>query len=402
MKRKRILTLISAVCVQLCVGIIYIWSIFRVPVMEYFGWDSTQASLTFSIMLPLNMLGVLVGGILCDRRGIRPVVLTGAAFAVSGLYLTSLVSSANAALLYVFYAGLCGFGGGLVYASAIASVNQWWTRHKGFAVGLTIGAYGCSTVVFGAWVNRMLSSHLGVQGTFRTLSLIFLLVFAASVWMLRNAPDGVGLARSEAPDQAVVGQKQYTPQKVLATPVYYLLVICLVCLTAPYLMLNTTMKSFAVARGLTAEMAVVTVMTTGIASAAGRIISAWMTDKTSVQTVLIMLFCLALTATGVLFYASGIWFIAAIALVAFAYGGCAAITPLLAISFFGTKYMSSIMGLLIISAIIAGMAHPAIAAKISVDGLPSATTFIVMESIVLGGLILFQILILTQNRTRNR
>ena len=393
LKQGRIFTLTSAILVQLCVGIIYIWSIFRVPVMDYLGWNNMQASLIFSIMIPMNMIGVLVGGILCDRIGIRIVVFSGGILAVSGLLLTSFVTAANGTLLYVFYSGMCGFGGGLAYASAVASVNQWWAQHKGLVVGLTIGAYGCSTVVFGAWVNYMLHSSLGVLGTFRTLAIAFLFVFGIAGWMVRNAPENPTSKSGEMPDQAVNKQKQYTPREVLSTPDYYLLVMSMVCVTAPYLMLNTTIKSFGMVRGLTADMAVVTVMITGIASALGRIVSAWMTDKTSVKTVLTALFCLTLVAMGALAFVGGVWFIVAIALVTFAYGGCAAISPILAISFFGTKYMSSNMGLLLVSAIIAGTVFPSIAARIGVDGLPSNTTFIVAVSIVLTGLVVFRVLI---------
>ena len=392
-KTGKALTLISAVAVMLCVGIIYIWSIFRVPVMEFLGWNDTQASLTFSIMLPLNMIGVMVGGIVCDRREIRIVFLTGVIFAVSGLYLASFVTAGNSALLYVFYAGLCGFGGGLAYASAVACVNQWWTEHKGLAVGLTIGAYGCSTVVFGAWVNQMLTSQLGVSGTFKALSLVFLVVFGLAGWMIRSAPKGSDASSEETANPTDSGGKQFTPKEVLTTPDYYLLVITLVCVTAPYLMLNTTIKSFGIARGLSADIAVVTVMTTGIASAAGRIVSAWMTDKTSVRTVLTGLFCLTLAAMGVLSVAKGILFIVAIALVTFAYGGCAAISPFLAISFFGTKYMSSNLGLLVVSAILAGTIHPIIAARIGINGLPSNATFAVAEGIVIVGLFLLRALV---------
>ena len=392
-KTGKIFALVSAVAVMLCVGIIYIWSIFRVPVMNAMGWNNTQASLTFSIMLPLNMIGVLVGGIVCDRRGIRFVFRIGAALAVSGLYLASFVTAENSVLLYVFYAGLCGLGGGFAYVSAVACVNQWWTEHKGFAVGLTIGAYGCSTVVFSAWVNQMLSSRLGVPGTFKTLSVVFLVVFALAGWMIRNAPNGNDTPCKEASNPMDSGERQFTPKEVLATTDYYLLVVSLLCVTAPYLMLNTTIKSFGIERGLSADLAVITVMTTGIASAAGRIVSAWLTDKTSVRTVLIGLFCLTLAAMGVLSFAKGILFIVAIALVTFAYGGCAAITPFLAISFFGAKYMSSNLGLLLVSAILAGTIHPVIASGIGINGLPSNVTFLVAESIVIAGFILFRILV---------
>jgi len=145
-RTKKICALVGSAAIQLCVGIIYIWSIFRVPVMEYLGWDSAKASLTFSIMFPLNMAGVIAGGLLCDRIGHLRVIGAGGALAVAGLLLASLVTKNSAALLYVFYSGMCGIGGGLCYAAAIVNANRWWPERKGLATGITVGAYGCSTV----------------------------------------------------------------------------------------------------------------------------------------------------------------------------------------------------------------------------------------------------------------
>jgi len=387
-RTKKICALVGSAAIQLCVGIIYIWSIFRVPVMEYLGWDSAKASLTFSIMFPLNMAGVIAGGLLCDRIGHLRVIGAGGALAVAGLLLASLVTKNSAALLYVFYSGMCGIGGGLCYAAAIVNANRWWPERKGLATGITVGAYGCSTVLFGALVDFILSTRLGVSGTFRLLAFVFFIVFALAAIPMRLQPAAECAAETEEKAVRRSLRRQYSPGEVLASPRYYLLLACMICVTAPYLMLNASIKSFGIARGLNVDVALLAVMLTGVASMAGRLISAWLTDKVSVYLVVCGLLCVMFTAMGVLSVAGGAGFIVALSLVAFAFGGGAGITPILASFFFGERYMSSNMGLLMVSAVAGGIVFPALAVQIGENGLPSQTTFLVAEILEAAGLVL--------------
>jgi MFS family permease len=172
-RTKKICALVGSAAIQLCVGIKYIWSNFRVPVMEYLGWDSAKASLTFSIMFPLNMAGVIAGGLLLrpDRPSPGDRRWRGAGCSRIAAGFAGYEEQRRAALL--FYSGMCGIGGGLCYAAAIVNANRWWPERKGLATGITVGAYGCSTVLFGARVDFILSTRLGVSGTFRLLAFVF-------------------------------------------------------------------------------------------------------------------------------------------------------------------------------------------------------------------------------------
>ena len=37
---KKALAIIGCITVQICVGILYVWSVFREPVIEKYGWDA--------------------------------------------------------------------------------------------------------------------------------------------------------------------------------------------------------------------------------------------------------------------------------------------------------------------------------------------------------------------------
>ena len=112
--------LIAGAIIQLCIGIIYIWSIFQPAVMEFYSWTSGDASVTFSIMLATFVLGIVIGGRINDKKGPRPVVFLGGLMFVLGIFLSSIVPKDIPQLIYVFYGGMAGFGVGAAYTSTIS------------------------------------------------------------------------------------------------------------------------------------------------------------------------------------------------------------------------------------------------------------------------------------------
>ncbi|MEG1158628.1 MAG: MFS transporter, partial [Christensenellaceae bacterium] len=125
-KTNRALPLIAGSMIQLCIGIIYIWSIFQAPVMEYYGWSSADASVTFSVMLATFVLGIILGGRLNDKIGPRPVVFLGGILFAAGIFLSSLVPQSMPWLIYVFYGGMAGFGVGAAYTATISCAQKWF------------------------------------------------------------------------------------------------------------------------------------------------------------------------------------------------------------------------------------------------------------------------------------
>jgi len=51
--------LVTGSILQLFLGIIYVWSVFKSPVSAYYGWDSTAVGLTASFMLCFFVIGTL-------------------------------------------------------------------------------------------------------------------------------------------------------------------------------------------------------------------------------------------------------------------------------------------------------------------------------------------------------
>jgi len=67
-KNNRIMPVIAAIAIQLCLGIAYIWSIFQNGISDViFDGDNAKAGLTFSLLLATLSIGSTIGGKLQDK-----------------------------------------------------------------------------------------------------------------------------------------------------------------------------------------------------------------------------------------------------------------------------------------------------------------------------------------------
>ncbi|MEF9990322.1 MAG: OFA family MFS transporter [Christensenellaceae bacterium] len=389
-KTNRALPLIAGSMIQLCIGIIYIWSIFQAPVMEYYGWSSADASVTFSVMLATFVLGIILGGRLNDKIGPRPVVFLGGILFAAGIFLSSLVPQSMPWLIYVFYGGMAGFGVGAAYTATISCAQKWFMDKKGFATGVIVCTFGASTVLFTPLVNYLLKA-VGVSLTFRLLSILFIAVVLIFAWFIKN-PTKEYMDKFTVASPQLSSQKQFSPVEVLKTKQYYLLVLCMMFLTPAYFIINPLLKSLGTMRGLVEAAALAGVMVTGIASAAGRLTAPWLSDKIGRRNVLFLLYGITIACILLLTFAQGYLFIILIALIAYAFGGSAGVFPAIAADYYGTKNIGMNYGLVMIGFAISGLLFPAVARVVSVDGIPSALTFIIPAAAsVVGILITFML-----------
>lgn len=94
-KRQKIIVLIAGLVIMLCVGILYMWSVFQPYVVEFHGWESGQVAMTSSIMIAMFVLGNIVGGLFQEKVSNRLITIVGCVMFSLGMYLTSLLPSSN-------------------------------------------------------------------------------------------------------------------------------------------------------------------------------------------------------------------------------------------------------------------------------------------------------------------
>ncbi len=88
---NRYTALIACSLAMLATGVHYVWSILQTYVMEYFSVSSAEASQPFFFFIAINVAGIMIGGRIRDRFGIRMPVLIGSVIYIAGLICSSFV-----------------------------------------------------------------------------------------------------------------------------------------------------------------------------------------------------------------------------------------------------------------------------------------------------------------------
>lgn len=374
MKTNKIAVLVAGVLIQLSLGIIYIWSVFKAPIMEYYGWESNDAALVSSIMLVAFVAGIVLGGRIQDKTNPTVVVLGGGILFSLGLFLSSILPSTHPELLYITYGVLAGFGVGAAYTSIISCAQRWYPTKKGFATGIIVCAFGFSTVIF-APVARNLLKSMDVHTVFRTFSIVFLIIILLCFSFIRN-PKSTGTVRAELPGAS--------PSEMIKTATFYILALSLGLGTMLFFFVNPLVLDLANSKGISDNVALTGVMIFGIANASGRLIAPALSDKIGYKITIISLLSLTLIGALSCIFVQGNAFLVVIFFVALAYGGFSGIFPIATVSNFGPKNIGINYGLVMIGFATSALAAPYIGKALlrtTDDGKNDLTLFFIAASI---------------------
>ena len=183
---RRWLLLAAAVVAMLFAGLIYAWSILKVPFAEELGWGVSQLSLNFTLTMCFFCLGGLFGSFLSRRLGVKlPAVLAGL-LAGGGLALAGTLSGGSVVLLYLTYSLMAGLGIGIAYNVVISTVNAWFPDKKGLCSGCLMMGFGASTLLLGNLASALFESDLGWRATYTVLGGALCAVLVAVGLLLRR------------------------------------------------------------------------------------------------------------------------------------------------------------------------------------------------------------------------
>ena len=354
--------LVVGTVLQFFLSIIYVWSVFKTPVSNYYGWEPADTGLTASFMLCFFVIGIIAGGKTQMKIGVTFTILIGGLMVAAGMLATALIPAgspdpkAPIFLIYLFYGVLGGFGVGAAYNAIISTAQKWFPKNKGFATGISVAAFGFSTVIFAPLVE-ILNNNFQVNIVFLILSGVFASAVLLVFGFIKTPEQGVGTSVS------VWASKQHTTSEMIKTSRFYLIVLSLMFGTSVFFVINPDLKDLAVNRGA-ASFAVVLVMFMGIANALGRLCVPLLSDKTGRNSACIIILAVtALSAFGLCFV-EGYFLIATIITVAFCFGGFAGLYPVLTSDNFGIKYIGSNYGAVMVGFMLSALVFPFIANKI--------------------------------------
>src|SRR4029077_17158806 len=193
---------IAGVLLQVALGAVYAWSVFRTPLTKQFGWSISEVTLTFTISIFVLGIAAFFGGLWLNRVGPRVVALTGGVLYGLGVFLARF-SGHKLWWLYLSYGVIGGIGLGFSYIVPVAVLVKWFPDRRGLITGIAVGGFGAGALVTAPMATRLIQS-VGVLQPFAYVDIAFLSVPVAPGYCVETAPggwnpDGWARAASKAP-----------------------------------------------------------------------------------------------------------------------------------------------------------------------------------------------------------
>lgn len=286
----------SGTGINLALGILYAWSIFKDAIKVSiesaapgaFNWDIASLNDPYAICCLIFSFSMILAGKCQDKFGPRITSFLGGILVGIGLIW---ISTTTSYITWILGFGvLAGIGIGFGYSAATPPALKWFPPKKtGLIAGLVVAGFGLASVYI-APVSKYLLGSYGIQKSMLFFGIAFLIVVCILSMMLINPPVGYvpegSLPSGSGPAKAT--QTNFLPSEMLKTGVFYKVWLLYFIGSGAGLMVIGSVASMA--KKSMGEMAFVAVAIMAIGNAGGRIIAGILSDKIGRKaTLLIML-----------------------------------------------------------------------------------------------------------------
>jgi len=339
----------AGVFLQMALGAVYAWSVFRTPLAKQFRWSISEVTLTFTISIFVLGIAAFFGGLWLNRKGPRIVALTGGVLYGTGVFLASF-SDHRLWWLYLSYGVIGGIGLGFSYIVPVAVLVKWFPDRRGLITGIAVGGFGAGALVTAPVATRLIQS-VGVLPTFAYLGIAFLLITVAAGYFMQNPPVG-WKPKGWVPTSSQASQRSgrdYTLGQALRTWQWWALWLLLFLNTcAGISVISQESPLFQELARVGAATAAGMVGVASIGNALGRVFWAWASDSITRRATFVVMFL----GQAVLFWAlpsissAGVLTIVAF-IVLMCYGGGFGTMPAFAADYFGSRNVGPVYGLML-------------------------------------------------------
>jgi len=334
---------------QMALGAVYAWSVFRVPLANQFHRSISEVTWTFTICIFVLGVSAFFGGLWLNKKGPRIVALTGGFLYGLGVFLASF-SADRLWWLYLSYGLIGGIGLGFGYIVPLAVLVKWFPDRRGLITGVAVGGFGLGALVTAPAATRLIQS-VGVLQTFAYLGIAYFVVTVATGYFMKNPPEGWKPAgwTPSATLNAQRASKDYTLAGALKTWQWWALWVLLFLNTSAGISLIS--QESPMFQEIAKVGVIVAAGMVGIASvgnAVGRIFWAWISDVITRRWTFVAMFLLQV---GLFWALPGIASATILTVVSFVilmcYGGGFGTMPAFTADYFGSKNVGPIYGLML-------------------------------------------------------
>jgi MFS family permease len=235
----------AALCIHLCIGQVYAFSVFNLPMTRLLGirhsaaadWRLTDLGWIFTLAIFFLGVSAAVFGRWVEEGGPRRAMVTAALCFGGGFLVSALgVYAHEIGIIYLGYGVLGGIGLGLGYISPVSTLIKWFPDRPGMATGMAIMGFGGGALIaspLSVWLMSRFSSpgHVGVAETFLVLGGVYCLFMMVGAAIVRVPAPGwhpAGWTPPARPAKLVTSANVYV-YRALRTPQFWLIwwVLCL-------------------------------------------------------------------------------------------------------------------------------------------------------------------------------
>ena len=186
----------AAISVHMCIGEVYGFSVFNVPLTQAgAGWTIPQVGWVYSIALFMLGMSAAVFGKWVERSGPRKTMVASCVCFCGGLLISAVgVKLKSLWLVYLGYGVIGGIGLGLGYISPVSTLMKWFPDRPGMATGMAIMGFGGGALI-GAPLGVKLMDHfkteasVGVAEAFVVMAVLYAIFMLFGASLIRVPPE---------------------------------------------------------------------------------------------------------------------------------------------------------------------------------------------------------------------
>ncbi|MDR0201969.1 MAG: MFS transporter [Delftia acidovorans] len=354
------------VLLALIFGAAYSFGAFFASIQAQFGASSFSTASIFSLTALIYYGVGVFSGAWSDRTSVRTVTSAGIVLLALGFVASSLLSSSLALFLGAFCI-LVGLGVGLVYVPAVSTIARWFVLRRSSASGIALAGTGLGTLL-GPVVAGALMEHLSWQLTMQVYAAAIALAGLAAAAVLRGRPEELGLhpdgvppGNAKAAGQADQGRDVGLGQAARQARFWWYFAAIFFGSIGLFLAL-IHINPLARQQGLPAAQANLLIGLIGVGNVLGRLVLGRLGDRMGPLRFLMVLTVSLAVLCGLWSMARGFTALAGFALAFGAVnGGCIALYPAVAATWFGTRSLGAILGALYVAVGISAVAGGSLA-----------------------------------------
>jgi len=381
---------VIGLAINLVLGTVYSWSVFRRPLENLCGWSDFESCLPFSVFLFFFAVMMPLGGRLTGLLGPRRTVALGGVMVGLGWFLSSLTPSLPQPLVFMLfsYGVLAGGGVGITYGVPIVVSSRWIPERKGLAVGITVIGFGLSPLITAPLASQMISTF-GVTQTLSYLGAAFgLLLVALSLPLKLPAKGWTPPTRTEPSAKKAVVSTELTTRSMLRTSTFKgLWLAYMIGTLGGFIAISLAAKYAEEAVKLTPELAAAATAVFAVFNGAGRPTFGYFSDRLGIRRTAVASFAVIVLAALAATQSQNLTpYLLSFATLWFVFGGWLAIAPAATSTFFGLKNLATNYGVVFTAYGAAALIGPPVAAYLAGSAGGYTLAFLMVAALAMVGL----------------